>query len=104
MSELQDIEKKAGTKQEWSLYLIRCKDNSLYCGISKDIDRRFQEHQSMSKKTAKYLRGRGPLSLVFHTLVGGYSEALKMESRFKALNKQDKEQLVLAQSLRLLEP
>ena len=83
----------------WSLYLIRCADNSLYCGISKDVTRRFLEHQKMGKKTAKYLRGRGPLQLVFQTEIGEYSEALKMEMRFKAQPKLDKEEIVVLQSL-----
>lgn len=83
----------------WSLYLIRCADNSLYCGISKDVKRRFLEHQKMGKKTAKYLRGRGPLQLVFQTTIGEYSDALKMEMRLKSLDKSGKERIVNKQSL-----
>ena len=87
----------------WSLYLIRCADNSLYCGISKDVQRRFLEHQKMGKRTAKYLRGRGPLQLVFHTTISEYSEALKMEMRLKSLDKSGKEKIVNKQSLDSLE-
>lgn len=53
----------------------------------------------MGKKTAKYLRGRGPLQLVFQTTIGEYSDALKMEMRLKSLDKSGKERIVNKQSL-----
>ena len=81
----------------WYMYVLRCKDNSLYCGVSNDVVRRFSEHQKMGKKTAKYLRGRGPLKLVFAMSIGTYSEALKAEREFKALTKQEKEVLIASQ-------
>jgi putative endonuclease len=49
----------------WFVYLILCGDDSLYCGIATDVSRRFSEHESQSPKSAKYLRGRHPLKLVF---------------------------------------
>lgn len=85
------------TAEIWYMYVIRCKDDSLYCGIAKDVERRFDEHQAMGKKTAKYLRGRGPLELVFAMSVGSYSEALKAEYQFKAMSKHEKEKLVAEQ-------
>ena len=82
--------------QKWSLYIIRCKDNSLYTGITTDINRRFSEHQGDGKKAgAKYLRGRAPLTLVFSSLVGTRSEASKMEIKVKKLSKAAKERLIL---------
>jgi len=80
---------------EWFMYVIRCKDYSLYCGIAKNVAKRFSEHRSMGKKTAKYLRGKGPLELVFVMSVGDYSEALKAEREFKSLSKKQKEILML---------
>ena len=85
----------------WSLYILRCADSSLYCGITNNVTRRFREHQSMSKKTAKYLRGRGPLEMVFQYEVGTHSEALKIEMHIKSLKKSEKEQLVTTQNLAL---
>ncbi|MBI9086073.1 MAG: GIY-YIG nuclease family protein [Desulfobacterales bacterium] len=76
----------------WYLYMIRCRDNSLYTGIAIDVARRLTEHQS--GKGAKYLRGRSPLKLVFETRVGSRGEALKIEQRVKKLPKHKKEALV----------
>ncbi len=79
---------------DWFLYLIRCKDNSLYTGITTDVYRRFLEHQNDPIKGAKYLRGKGPLHLVFYKQVGTKSEASKEEYRIKKLPKDQKELLV----------
>jgi putative endonuclease len=79
----------------WFLYMIRCADNSLYTGITIDIDRRFAEHQAQGKKSAKYLRGKGPLELVFTTPVGTTkSLASRVEWQLKRCSKPTKEKLV----------
>lgn len=85
----------------WRLYLVRCADGSLYTGIATDTARRLAEHRS--GKGAKYLRGRGPLQLVFDHHAGDRAQALRLEHRVKRLSKQDKERLVLGQ-LALPEP
>ncbi len=79
---------------DWHLYLVRCHDGSLYTGITTDVARRFAEHQENSGAGAKYLRGRGPLVLVFQKKLGGRSLALGMESRVKKLSKARKEELI----------
>jgi len=76
----------------WFLYLIRCKDGALYTGITTDVDRRFAEHQS--GKGAKYLRGKGPLTLVFQQKFGSRSAALKAEASIKKLSRADKEIII----------
>ena len=78
----------------WSLYLIRCKNNSLYTGITTDVHRRFEEHQSSSAKSAKYLRGKGPLQLVFQTAVGNRSQASVLEAKVKKLSRVSKNALI----------
>ncbi len=79
----------------WFLYIIRCNDNSLYTGITIDLERRFEEHRSQGKKCAKYLKGKSPLLLVFTTEAGkNKSEASRLESRIKRLSKRQKERLV----------
>jgi putative endonuclease len=78
----------------WFVYLIRCADQSLYIGITTDIDRRFAEHAAQGKQCAKYLRGRGPLTLVFQAEVGLKAQALRLELRLKRLPKSKKEALV----------
>jgi len=80
--------------QEWSVYLVRCRDRSLYTGIAINVARRLTEHRQSSGRGAKYLSGRGPLRLVFHRRLGGKSLALQVEYRIKRLPKEQKERLV----------
>ncbi len=77
---------------DWSLYMIRVKDGSLYTGIATDVDRRFAEHVEGGKKGSKYLRGRGSLKLVYRQKIGTRSQALKAEATVKNLSKPQKEQ------------
>jgi putative endonuclease len=79
---------------DWYLYLIRCRDDTLYTGISTDVDRRFAQHRSEGYSGSKYLKGRGPLSLVFKEKLGSKSLALKVEYRVKRMTKARKEKLV----------
>ena len=79
---------------DWHLYLIRCSDGSLYTGITTDVARRFAEHQGNGDTGAKYLRGRGPLVLVFQKKLGGRSLALGVENKVKKLSKDRKEELI----------
>jgi len=83
---------------DWHLYLVRCPDGSLYTGITTDVARRFAEHQENKGAGAKYLRGRGPLVLVFQKKLGSRSMALGMESKVKKLPKARKEELIRADS------
>jgi putative endonuclease len=77
----------------YSVYMLRCADGSLYTGIATDVSRRFQEHQS-SPRGAKFLRGRGPLTLEFQQAVGDRGDASRVEYLLKNLAKVDKEKLV----------
>jgi putative endonuclease len=77
----------------YSVYMLRCADGSLYTGIATDVSRRLQEHQS-SPRGAKFLRGRGPLTLEFQQAVGDRSDASRVEYLLKNLAKVDKEELV----------
>lgn len=74
--------------------MIRCGDNSLYTGISKDVPKRFEVHQSGSIKAAKYTRNRHPLQLVFSAEIGDKSAASRAEYRLKRLSKRSKELLI----------
>ena len=78
---------------DYSLYIIRCADGSLYTGIATDVARRLQEHESGSR-SAKYLRGRGPLQLEFQERIGDRSAASRVEYCVKNLGKSVKEALV----------
>lgn len=77
----------------WYVYMLRCKDNSLYTGVTNDLQRRIEEHNH-SKLGAKYTRARRPVSLVYHECVSSRSTATKRECEIKALSKAKKEQLL----------
>ena len=81
----------------WFVYVVRCSDDSLYCGTTTDVTRRVGEHNT-STKGAKYTRSRRPVTLVKSWLVRDRSEAVKAEMRFKALSKSAKEDAVRAHS------
>ena len=78
----------------WHLYLIRTRTGHLYTGITKDIQKRFKEHQEGGSKAAKYLKGKKPLKLVFHKKIGSRSQALKAEAKIKKWPKEKKESLI----------
>lgn len=74
------------------VYILRCKDNSLYTGYTTDVNRRLKVHNS--GKGAKYTRARRPVKLVYYKEVSSMSEGLKLESAIKKLSKEKKEDLV----------
>lgn len=74
----------------WYLYMLRCANGQLYTGITTDITRRFSEHCANGSKTARFLRGKGPLELVYQEVVGNHSSALKREIAVKKLTKKQK--------------
>lgn len=87
---------------QWTVYLVRACDNSLYCGVTTDVARRFNEHQGNSAKTAKYLRGKQPLTLAWSSEVGTKQQALSIEWKIKQLPKHKKERLCIDGDLMLV--
>jgi putative endonuclease len=79
----------------WYVYFLRCSDNSLYCGITTDLDRRLEAHSAGTG--ARYTRSRLPVHLVWFSETPDKSEALKEEYRVKRLRKDEKELLVASQ-------
>ena len=78
--------------KRWKLYILRCGDDSLYTGITTDVEARLEMHRS--GKGAKYTRGRGPLELVYSEVCGTHSDALKRELQIKAMKREGKERLI----------
>lgn len=76
----------------WYLYILRCKDDTLYTGITTDVEKRLEAHRS--GKGAKYTRGRSPLTLVYRETCGTHSEALKRELAVKAMSREEKQKLI----------
>lgn len=76
----------------WYLYMLRCKDDTLYTGITTDVEKRLEAHRS--GKGAKYTRGRAPLQLVYKETCGSHGAALRREWEIKGLSRQEKLDLI----------
>ena len=76
------------------MYLVRCRDRSLYAGITTDLERRVDEHNHAGKQSASYTRARRPVELVYWETCANRSEALSREAGLRQLSKSAKEALV----------
>ena len=81
-------------KDHWYVYMLRCADDSLYTGITKDIERRVAEHNSGKQLSASYTRSRLPVTIVYQETCSTRSKATKREHAIKKLNRQEKERLL----------
>lgn len=75
------------------LYILKCADDTLYTGITTDLERRVAEHNT-SKLGARYTSARRPVRLVYSKKFKDRSSASKEESRIKKLKKVDKVKLI----------
>lgn len=83
-----------GEEKNWSVYLVRTREGTLYTGVATDVERRFEEHSTPGGRGAKYLRGRGPLELVYRCELGGRGLALQVEGLIKSRQRAEKESIV----------
>jgi putative endonuclease len=77
------------------IYMLRCKDNTLYTGYTTDLQRRLNMHEK--GKGAKYTRGRGPFQVVYTETFPTKSEALRREIEIKQLSRKEKLGLIRSQ-------
>jgi len=77
---------------DWTVYILRCADGTLYTGITSDLSRRIAEHES--GQGAKYTKGRGPFQLIFEEVFQSRGLASKRENKIKALDRKAKLLLV----------
>lgn len=73
----------------WYVYILECKDGTLYTGVTTDLSRRVEEHNS-STKGARYTRVRRPVSLRYSEAHDTRSEACKREAALKQLSREGK--------------
>lgn len=83
------------------VYLLRCKDNTLYCGYTNNLENRVKVHNL--GKGSKYTRGRIPVKLVYVEKFSSKSSALKREYAIKQFSKNDKEELIKSKTRFFLE-
>ena len=79
-------------ESKWYVYILRCGDDTLYTGITTNVEKRLEAHRS--GKGAKYTRGRGPLELVYQEACESHSQALKREIQVKKLSREEKMRLL----------
>jgi len=87
-------DKISSSKPLWFVYYLRCADNSLYAGITTDLARRLNEHNTCNKVGAKYTRVRRPVKLAYAETQENRQLASKREYQLKKLLKIKKEALV----------
>ena len=77
---------------KWFVYMLRCRDDSVYTGITNNLNKRIEAH--MSGNGSKYLRGRLPVKLIHKENFLNRSDASKREIEIKKLQKKEKELLI----------
>ena len=78
----------------WLVYLLKCANNSLYCGITNDLPRRLRQHNGDIKGGAKYTRANAPCQLVYQEAMRDRSEASKREYEIKQMDRSAKLALI----------
>ena len=81
----------------WYVYLLRCRDGSIYTGIARDVAKRMQAHEA--GRGARYTKGRGPFELCAKRRCKTQGDALRLEYAIKQLSRQTKLGLVLPRKL-----
>jgi putative endonuclease len=92
---------KRNVAMNWQVYIILCSDDSLYTGITTDVERRFAQH--LAGTGAKYFRGRSPHRLVYLEVDHDRSSASRREVEIKRLRPDDKRLLIASPGNRLEE-
>lgn len=75
----------------WFVYILLCKDNSLYTGITNNLEKRFEDHKN--GKGGRYTRSHLPVKFVYQEKLFTHSEALKREAEIKSWNRVKKLEL-----------
>lgn len=83
----------------YTVYILRTSKNTLYTGITNNLDKRLSEHKTHSKKSAKYMRAFESFNLVYTEKYNTKSEALKREIEIKKLTRIKKESLIKSYEL-----
>ena len=81
-------------QKNWLIYILECRDGSLYCGITNNIEKRLKQHTGEIKGGAKYTRSHWPCKLVYKEKSPNRSEALQREIVIKKMSKIEKQTLI----------
>ena len=96
LGRMKEKESLAGKSKggPWFLYILRCKDGSLYTGITNNIERRFKMHND--GKASRYTRTRLPVKLLYQETCQSRTQALVRECAVKEFSRKKKEELIKA--------
>ena len=86
-------------QNNWLIYLLECRDDSLYCGITNNLEKRLKQHNGEIKGGAKYTRSHLPCKLVYKEKSASRSEASQREAIIKKMSKDEKQALIKRQGI-----
>ena len=81
-------------QKKWLIYILECRDGSLYCGITNNIEKRLKQHKGEIKGGAKYTHSHWPCKLVYEEKSLSRSDASKREVIIKKMSKVEKQTLI----------
>ena len=81
-------------QNNWLIYILVCRDGSLYCGITNNLEKRLKQHNGEIKGGAKYTRSHWPCKLVYKEKSASRSEASQREAIIKKMSKDEKQALI----------
>ena len=81
-------------QKKWLIYILECRDGSLYCGITNNIEKRLKQHKGEIIGGAKYTRSHWPCKLVYKEKSASQSKALQREVIIKKMSKVEKQTLI----------
>ena len=82
------------TQNNWLIYLLECRDGSLYCGITNNLEKRLKQHKGEVKGGAIYTRSHWPCKLVYKEKSASRSEAAQREIVIKNMSRDEKQALI----------
>jgi putative endonuclease len=85
-------------KPEWWVYVLRCRDGTLYTGATTDLERRLAQHNAGT--ASKYTRSRRPVAMVYREPANNHGAALRREIAIKRLSRPAKDALIATQRRR----
>lgn len=74
----------------WTVYILRCADDTLYTGVTTDLERRLQEHNAGGRLGARYTRSRRPVALLHQESAASRAQACQREAAIKKLSRDAK--------------
>ncbi|MBN1794957.1 MAG: GIY-YIG nuclease family protein [Candidatus Omnitrophica bacterium] len=87
------MKRKIRRRNHYCVYLVTCKNGTYYAGYTANLERRLREHNA-GKRGAKYVRGKGPVCLVWYKEYRYLHYAMSAEHRIKRLTRLEKEKLI----------